>query len=173
MTKPKKAKKKVRGGPHPQRAAYSADPGKLAIGSAVGAAIGALAGAAFVRNPNLYNDMMKQFGEMLVNPTLHNALRSLSTSAVAEESRQPRVVAMHPPGGCGIEGCPTNNPHAFAEEEARVSQENPTWTHTQVQMEVSKRLLDQAERAHLAAEPPRRKSRAKKNNSSEPEETSN
>ena len=174
MTKPKNSsskKKKVRGGPHP-RVVYNPDPAKMAVGSALGAAMGAIVGVAFVRNPNLFNDAMTTFGGMLTHPSFLSALQSMGVSVTGPVT-YPSPPASHPPGGCGVPGCPTNNPHAFEEEEARVSQENPSWTHTQVQAEVSARLSDQADRAHMADAQPKRKSRSKKNSEGEPEDTTN
>jgi hypothetical protein len=163
MTKPKKktVKKTV------VRERYSPDPGKLAVGSAIGAAIGSLVGTALVRRPTLLNEMMEQLGGMLTNPEILSMLSGLGVKTGPVPSSPPP----HPTGGCGIPGCPSNNPHAVAEEEARVSQENPTWTHTQVMAEVSSRLNAQVRAAHMA-EPPKR-SRSRKKNSEEPEETPN
>jgi hypothetical protein len=162
MTKPKKktVKKTV------VRERYYPDPGKLAVGSAIGAAIGSLVGTALVRRPMLINEMMEQFGGMLTNPEFLSILSSLGVKSASPPSYPP-----HPTGGCGVPGCPSNNPHAVAEEEARVSQENPTWTHTQVQTEVSNRLDAQIDAAHMAGSPKR--SRSRKKNSEEPEETPN
>jgi hypothetical protein len=175
MTKPKARRRRTRRSPSSPGSGTTRIPGKLAVGSAVGAACGALFGIALVRNPNFFNEMVEQFSGILTNPGFLSAIQGMtatpSWSSDATGPASAPAVQVHPPGGCGVEGCPTNNPHAFAEEEARVSQENPTWTHAQVQVEATRRLEDQSERAHLAAEPPRRKSRAKKN--SEPEETSN
>jgi hypothetical protein len=148
---------------------YPSDPSKLAVGSAIGAAIGSLVGTAFVRRPTLFNEIMEQFGGMLANPEILSMLSGLGVKTGPAPSSPPSPA--HPAGGCGVPGCPSNNPHAVAEEEARVSQENPTWTHTQVLIEVSKRLDAQIEAVHMT-EPPKR-GRSRKKNSEEPEETPN
>lgn len=168
MTKPKSKKPLKK--KHNTRERYEAHPGSMAIGSAIGAAMGALVGAAFVRKPNLFNDLMKQFGGALGNPGFLSAIQGIAAQPVTVSA----APTPHPAGGCGTPGCPTNNPHAFEEEEARVSQENPSWTHAQVQIEVGKRLTDQMERVHTIDRETKRTARKKKkNNQAEPEETSN
>jgi len=155
MTKPKK--KSTKKPKAVARERYNPDPAKMAVGSALGAAMGAIVGVAFVRNPNLFNDAMTTFGGMLTHPSFLSALQSMGVSVTGPVT-YPSPPASHPPGGCGVPGCPTNN---------------PSWTHTQVQAEVSARLSDQADRAHMADAQPKRKSRSKKNSEGEPEDTTN
>jgi hypothetical protein len=166
MTKPKKktVKKTV------VRERYYPDPGKLAVGSAIGAAIGSLVGTALVRRPTLLNEVIEQLGGALTNPEFVSMLSSLGVVGPTSAPVSPPSPS-HPAGGCGVPGCPSNNPRAVAEEEARVSQENPTWTHMQVLAEVYKCLDAQIEAAHMGESSKR--SRSRKKNSEEPEETPN
>jgi hypothetical protein len=160
-------KKKARKAPKKQkmRANDSRQPMfKQGLFSAAGAALGALVGAAYYRDPQGVIAAVGAAIKLFSDPaTLQSMLSSTipqaewpvaGASPFGPDEKGVRSPSDPRTKGCGIPGCPSNEPGIVAIETARVMREHPEWSVEQVSDIVVSNLNAMADAAHAAAGEP-------------------